>query len=71
MVSSKSVTESGEFETVVQASQQAVMRYLCARTRSAAEELAQETFVRAYCAMSRGERPRRAIPWLLTIAREK
>jgi RNA polymerase sigma-70 factor (ECF subfamily) len=62
---------NGEFETIVRTGQQAVMRYLCARTRSLteAEELGQETFVRAYCAMSRGERPRRTIPWLLTIAR--
>jgi len=60
-----------DFESLVQAGQQPVMRYLLARTGSAAEagELAQETFVRAYCALTKGDRPRYGIPWLLTIAR--
>ena len=64
-------TEPADFEALVRAGQQAVTRYLLARTGSAAEaaELAQETFVRAYCAMSKGDRPRRPLPWLLAIAR--
>jgi RNA polymerase sigma-70 factor (ECF subfamily) len=63
--------EPVDFEALVRAGQQAVTRYLLARTGSAAEaaELAQETFVRAYCAMSKGDRPRHPLPWLLAIAR--
>jgi RNA polymerase sigma-70 factor (ECF subfamily) len=48
-----------------------VLRYLLARAGSAGEagELAQETLVRAYCALAAGQRPQRLIPWLLGIAR--
>jgi len=51
--------------------QQPVLRYLGAHTGSASEaaEFAQETFVRAYCALARGERPQVALPWVLGIAR--
>ncbi len=60
-----------DFEALVQQGRQPVMRYLLARTGSTAEagELAQETFVRAYCALSKGDRPRHALAWLLAIAR--
>lgn len=60
-----------DFEALVQMAQQPVLRYLCAHTGSASEaaELTQETFVRAYCALTRGERPREALPWVFGIAR--
>jgi RNA polymerase sigma-70 factor (ECF subfamily) len=63
--------QSVDFEALVREGQHPLLRYLMARMSSAAEasELAQETFVRAYCALARGERPRRPIPWLLGIAR--
>jgi RNA polymerase sigma-70 factor (ECF subfamily) len=60
-----------DFEALVERGQGPVTRYLLARTHSAAEavELVQETFVRAYCALARGDRPRHPLPWLLAIAR--
>jgi RNA polymerase sigma factor (sigma-70 family) len=60
-----------DIEALIQQAQGPVRRYLLARTASMVEaaELAQETFVRAYCAMSKGEVPQRPIPWLLAIAR--
>jgi hypothetical protein len=56
-----------DFEALVQMAQQPVLRYLCAHTGSASEgaELTQETFVRAYCALARGERPQAPLPWVL------
>ncbi len=50
---------STDFEELVRDTEAAVLRYLLARVQSAAEatELAQETFVRAYCAL-RNARPR-------------
>src|SRR5512143_2349811 len=63
--------EAHDFEALVAECQEPVMRYLLARTRSSAEtaELLQETFVRAYCALAKGDSPRRPLPWLLAIAR--
>jgi RNA polymerase sigma-70 factor (ECF subfamily) len=60
-----------DFEALVEQGREPVTRYLLARTGSTAEarELAQETFVRAYCALSRGDRPRHPLAWLLAIAR--
>ncbi len=51
--------------------QQPVLRYLLARTDSPGEasELAQEAFVRAYCALAEGPKVEHPIPWLLAIAR--
>jgi RNA polymerase sigma-70 factor (ECF subfamily) len=48
-----------------------VLRYLRAQadTPAQAEELAQETLVRAFVALTRGERPERPEAWLLGIAR--
>ena len=48
-----------------------MLRYLMARTDSPGEanELAQETFVRAYCALAGGTEVAHPIPWLLAIAR--
>jgi RNA polymerase sigma-70 factor (ECF subfamily) len=71
LASSRARPEPVDFEALVRHGQQAVMRYLLARTGSPGEasELTQETFVRAYCALANGERPRHPIPWLLAIAR--
>jgi len=64
-------TEPLEFETLVREGQQPVLRYLMARADSPGEanELAQETFVRAYCALAEGTEVVHPIPWLLAIAR--
>ena len=64
-------SEPANFEALVRDGQQPVLRYLLARTGSPAEagELAQETFVRAYCALVNGDRPQHPIAWLLAIAR--
>jgi RNA polymerase sigma-70 factor (ECF subfamily) len=64
-------TEPLEFEALVREGQQPVLRYLMARADSPAEanELAQETFVRAYCALVGGTDVVHPIPWLLAIAR--
>lgn len=71
MVTATPTTEPLDFDALVQAGQGPVTRYLLARlgSRAEAEELAQETFVRAYCAISGGERPQYPVPWLLAIAR--
>jgi RNA polymerase sigma-70 factor (ECF subfamily) len=63
--------EAYDFEALVEEGQRPVTRYLLARTNSTAEtaELVQETFIRAYCALARGDCPRHALPWLLAIAR--
>jgi RNA polymerase sigma factor (sigma-70 family) len=63
--------EPASFDALVRDGQQPVMRYLLARTGSPTEaaELSQETFVRAYCALAKGQGPRHPIPWLLAIAR--
>jgi RNA polymerase sigma-70 factor (ECF subfamily) len=65
------ITESVEFEALVREGQQPVLRYLMARADSPGEanELAQETFVRAYCALVKGAGIVHPIPWLLAIAR--
>jgi len=62
---------STDFEELVRETEAAVLRYLLARTQSAAEatELAQETFVRAYCALRNGTRVERPASWVLAIAR--
>lgn len=64
-------TEPVEFEALVRKGQQPVLRYLMARADSPGEanELAQETFVRAYCALVEGTDVVHPIPWLLAIAR--
>jgi len=64
-------TEPLDFDALVRQGQRPVLRYLLARTDSPAEatELAQETFVRAYCALGEGAQVRHPIPWLLAIAR--
>jgi RNA polymerase sigma-70 factor, ECF subfamily len=63
--------EAVDFEALVQAGQEAVTRYLLSRADSAAEagEWVQECFVRAYCALAKGDRPRHPLAWLLAIAR--
>lgn len=60
-----------DFEALVSEGQQPVLRYLLARADSPGEagELAQETFVRAYCALADGTEVQHPIPWLLAIAR--
>ncbi len=47
-----------------------IYRYLCRLVRDAdlAEDLAQQTFVKAYRALSAGSRPDRLQPWLYAIA---
>ena len=64
-------TEPVEFEAFVREGQQPVLRYLMARADSPGEanELAQETFVRAYCALAEGTEVVCTVPWLLAIAR--
>jgi len=70
MARPRPATQPLDFEALVQQAQRPVLRYLVARTASTAEasDLCQETFVRAYCAIERGDGPRRPIPWLLGIA---
>ena len=60
-----------DFEALVRDSERAVLRYLVARTRCFAEatELAQETFVRAYCALEDGAQVEHPIAWVLAVAR--
>jgi len=60
-----------DFEALVRDSERAVVRYLLARARSVAEatELAQETFVRAYCALKDDAQVEHPIAWVLAIAR--
>ena len=64
-------TTTIDFDALVVQGQAPVTLYLLARTGSKAEadELAQETFVRAYCVITSGERPQHPLPWLLGIAR--
>jgi len=59
-----------DFDALVRDGQRPVTRYLLARTGSHTEaaELTQETFVRAYRALSNGDRPRHPARWLLGIA---
>jgi len=60
-----------DFEALVRDSERPVLRYLLARARSSAEatELAQETFVRGYCALRDGAEIEHSIAWILAIAR--
>ncbi len=63
---------SGEraFERLYQAHVQDVYRYalMVLRNRADAEDVAQTTFMNAYRAMQRGDRPRHPRKWLITIA---
>src|SRR5687768_4912999 len=65
-----SATGTTAFDVVLAAGEQPVLRYLRSRLDSAdqAREAAQETFVRAYAALARGEQPRQPVAWLLAIA---
>lgn len=65
------VAEALDIETVLHAGAAPVLRYLLARldTPGQAEELAQETMVRAFSTLVRGVRPQQPVPWLLGIAR--
>ena len=58
-------------ERVLREGVRPVLRYLRAMvdTPAQAEDLAQETLVRAFTALARGERPERPQAWLLGIAR--
>ena len=71
MARPQSTTEPVEFEALVRQGEQPGLRYLMARANSPGEanELAQETFVRAYCALTEGASVRHPIAWLLAIAR--
>jgi RNA polymerase sigma-70 factor (ECF subfamily) len=71
MARPRPIAEPVEFEGLVREGQQPVLRYLLARADSPGEasELAQETFVRAYCALADGTEVQHPIPWLLAIAR--
>jgi RNA polymerase sigma-70 factor (ECF subfamily) len=55
--------------TLIAAHQEAVFRlaYLMVRDAAAADDLAQETFIRAYHALTRFDRTRPLRPWLLSI----
>ena len=63
---------SGEqaFERLYRSHVQDVYRYalMILRNRDDAEDVAQTTFLKAYRAYQRGERPRHPRPWLITIA---
>lgn len=63
--------ETPDAEALLREGHAPVLRYLLARLGSPGEvgELAQETLVRAYCALAAGQRPKRLVPWLLGIAR--
>ncbi len=71
MARPRPTTQPIEFEALVREGQGPVLRYLLARADSPGEasELAQETFVRAYCALADGTEVQHPIPWLLAIAR--
>jgi RNA polymerase sigma factor (sigma-70 family) len=58
------------FERLYKAHVQDVYRYalMVLRNREDAEDVVQTTFMKAYRAFARGERPRNARPWLITIA---
>ena len=58
-------------EALIRSGHLPVLRYLFGRldTPALAEELAQETLVRAFDALRRGVRPAQPLPWLLGIAR--
>jgi RNA polymerase sigma factor (sigma-70 family) len=58
------------FERLYKAHVQDVYRYalMVLRNREDAEDVVQTTFMKAYRAFARGERPRSARPWLITIA---
>jgi RNA polymerase sigma-70 factor, ECF subfamily len=71
MTTRSNTTQQLDFDILVQEHQAPITRYLLARTGSRTEtaDLVQETFVRAYCALSRGDQPKQPLFWLLTIAR--
>ena len=71
MARPRPTTQPIEFEALVREGQGPVLRYLLARADSPGEasELAQETFVRGYCALADGTEVQHPIPWLLAIAR--
>ena len=58
------------FERLYKAHVQDVYRYalMVLRNREDAEDVVQTTFLKAYRVFTRGERPRNARPWLITIA---
>lgn len=59
-----------DIEEVLRSGQQPVLRFLTRAVGSAqAQDLAQETFLRAFRALDRGERPERPVGWLVGIAR--
>ena len=61
--------DAGAWEQLVQAYQQAVFRlaYLLLGDADDADDAAQETFIRAYHALSRFDASRPLRPWLLRI----
>jgi RNA polymerase sigma-70 factor (ECF subfamily) len=62
---------SADFEGLLRKGEIPVLRFLFGRldTPAQAEELTQETLVRAFCALRAGARPAEPPPWLLGIAR--
>ena len=58
------------FERLYDAHVHDVYRYvlMVLRNRADAEDVVQTTFLKAYRAFERGQRPRNARPWLITIA---
>src|SRR5918992_5644402 len=58
------------FERLYKAHVHDVYRYalMVLRNREDAEDVAQTPFLKAYRVFARGERPRNARPWLITIA---
>src|SRR5688572_26864260 len=60
-----------DFDALLRVGQAPLLRYLFRQlnTPDQAEELTQETLVRAFCALRDGARPAHPLSWLLGIAR--
>lgn len=70
LIAAASRGDEAAWETLVRAYQQPVFRlgYLMLGSADEAEDIAQETFIRAHAALGRFDRERPVGPWLLSIA---
>lgn len=70
-VARASAGDRDAFGSIVEAFQDRLYRFLLRMTRNAedAEDLAQDTFIKAFLALRRGTVPHQLSPWLFTIAR--
>ena len=66
-------TKTAEFDRLYRQHAASVFRYAFAvlGSRADAEDVAQQTFLKAYSALAQGTKPRKAENWLLTIAHGK